>query len=94
LQSREQFDDLLSRYNISEDDLRIYREYDSGNKAPPRHIKEFLPDPVYLIEIRVIEESIGKIYYDYFLPGFSIVEEASPGIPLSRFYALRSSGGN
>jgi len=78
LRSREQFQDFLSRHNIVENDLRVYREYDSENKVPARHIKEFLPDSVYGIEIRILEEkfeeTIGRIFYDYFLPGFSIVD--------------------
>ena len=78
LKSWEQFEGFLSRQNISENALRIRREYDIDDQGPPRHIKEYIPDPVDSIEILIVEEkirgTIGKISYDYFLPGFNIVE--------------------
>ncbi|MGB7956680.1 MAG: hypothetical protein WCF23_22135 [Candidatus Nitrosopolaris sp.] len=47
-------------------------------EQPARHIKQFLPDPSYGIEIRIveekIEETICKTSYRYFLPGFSITD--------------------
>lgn len=78
LQSREQFEGFLSRQNTSENALRIRREYDIDDQGSPRHIKEFITDLVDSIEIRIVEErlrgTIGKISYEYFLPGFNIVE--------------------
>ena len=101
LQSSEQFAGFLSRQNISESALRIRREYDIDDQGPRRHIKEFITDPLDSIEIRIVEEklrgTIDKISYEYFLPGFNIVEvwkAVEKGILLSRLYALRYSGGN
>jgi hypothetical protein len=75
LQSREQFEDFLSRHQLRENDLRLFTEYDV-DKMGLRHIKQFSPDPFYGIEIRIVEEklkdTIGKISYKYSVPGFSI----------------------
>jgi hypothetical protein len=73
LQNREQFEDFLSRYGLHENDLRVLREYDIEKKGSTTHFKHFFSDPVYGIEIRIVEET-GKISYGSFLPGFNIVE--------------------
>jgi hypothetical protein len=79
-QSRQQFEEFLSRQNLREIDLRLFREYDTENRGSCRHIKEFFPvhSRVHGIEIRIVEEktneTTSKISYGYFLPGFGVVD--------------------
>lgn len=76
LQSKEQFEDLLSRHKLCENDLRLFREYDIEYKGQFKHIKEFFSNRG--IEIRIVDEklneTISEISYDYFLPGFGITD--------------------
>jgi hypothetical protein len=81
LQSKEQLEEFLLKYNLRLDDMRIWEEkkdIDSGETH--RHVKEFdqkIPDPLSGIRIRIVEvrkDHVNKTYYFCYLPGFSIAE--------------------
>jgi hypothetical protein len=72
------FNEFLSKYHMTEDGLVIWRDYYVNNARTSKHIRDFLPDPVYGIKIRILEErlneTITSISYEYALPGFTISE--------------------
>lgn len=77
LQSKEQFEEFLLKYNLRLNDLQIWEEKDIESVKTHRDVKAFSPDPVYGITIRIVEETsrdhINMTYY-YSLPGFSVPE--------------------
>ena len=78
LQSKEQFEEFLLKYNLHLNDLRIWEEKDIKSGETHRHVKNlFSPDPLDGIRIRIVEESSRdhiNMTYNYSLPGFSVPE--------------------
>jgi hypothetical protein len=81
LQSNEQLEDFLLKYNLRLDDMRIWEEKkDIENGETHRHVKEFeqkIRDPLSGIRIRIVEvrkDNVNKTYIYCSLPGFSIPE--------------------
>lgn len=66
-----QFEDFLSKHGLRIDDLEISRDQD----LKTTHVKEFLPDPVYGIKIKIVDvkvgQSSGKTTYVALVPGWS-----------------------
>lgn len=87
LETNEQFEHFLSKYHLSIKDLELFSEYDLNNKFFNGHIKEFRPDPVYGITIRIWQHiSSGKVSHSYLLPGFSIPEIISDNYNRTEFW--------
>ncbi|WP_162477456.1 hypothetical protein [Nitrososphaera sp. AFS] len=73
LQSKEEFEEFLARYNLHENDLRVFEEYDIETKGSLKHIKNFFPVSG-IFEIQIVEETADKISYGYYLPGFGVAD--------------------
>jgi hypothetical protein len=80
LQSKEQLEEFLLKYNLRLDDMQVWEEKGSENVETHRHVKNFdekISDPLCGIRVRIVEvrkDHINKTYIFCYLPGFSIPE--------------------
>ena len=80
LQSKEQLEEFLLKYNLRLNDMQVWEEKGIENVETHRHVKNFdekIPDPLCGIRVRIVEvrkDHINKTYIFCYLPGFSIPE--------------------
>ena len=80
LQSKEQLEEFLLKYNLRVNDMQVWEEKGIENVETHRHVKNFdekIPDPLCGIRVRIVEvrkDHIEKSHIYCYLPGFSIPE--------------------